>query len=308
MSKLKLGINTGFALNRYPMPYQWMKVVGSDLDLRFVQLTADLINPCWGEKITDNLIVRIEEYGKQYNVSIESVMTGAFTRVNHFSHPDEKMREYWMEWFKDLADIAARLGAKDLSSHLGILCYDDLYDKKRREHILKETVSSWKALAEYAKDAGLKSLSWEPMSISREYGETIAETRRIQDLMEGSAIPIRLCLDVDHGDMTSKNPKDLDYRNWLKTFAGISPYIHLKQSLTEKGGHYPFTAEYNSKGKITPKEFFSTLKESKVDDALLLLELSFREREPTDSRVLQALKESSEYWKKGLSDYEKGII
>jgi sugar phosphate isomerase/epimerase len=297
---MRLGINTGFAVNRYPLPEQWMKVIEEDLDLRYVQLTADLINPCWSSEILEDLIERIKECKIKYNISIESLMTGAFTRVNHFSHPDKKIRRYWMDWFKKLAETAVRLGASNVSSHLGILCYEDMNNPTRKEYILKETISAWKYLAEYGKEIGLKSLSWEPMSIKREYGETIEETMSIQKLLEGSAIPIYLCLDVDHGDITSKNPDDFDYKKWLANFASRSPFIHVKQSLPDKGGHYPFIEEYNIKGCVSAKEVISTLKENGAKDPLLLLELSFREREPTDTLVLQYLKESVDYWKREM--------
>ena len=302
---MRLGINTGFALNRYPLPEQWMKVVGSDLGLRYVQLTADLINPCLGDEIIQDQVKRIKEESGRYDIRVESIMTGAYTRVNHFSHPEEKVRRYWIEWFKKLADVALELGAKDLSSHLGILCYDDLNDPTRRQHILDKTVDAWKELAAYGKEIGLESLSWEPMSIKREYGENISEAMRIQRLLEGSDIPIYLCLDVDHGDITSNDPRDTDYKEWIAVFAGKTPYIHIKQVLKDKGGHHPFTAEYNSQGKVTPKELFSALRNSGVKDALLLLELSFREREPTDSMVLQQLKESAQYWKTGMKEYQE---
>ncbi len=301
---MKLGINTGFAVNRYPIPEQWMKIIGKDLNLKYIQLTADLINPAWDDFIIDDLVKRINKCKLEYNINIESVMTGAFTRVNHFSHPDEEMRIYWKKWFKKLANITVRLGANNLSSHLGIMCYEDLYNGNKRNFILKETINAWKELAEYCKKIGLSSLSWEPMSIKREYGETIEETERIQKLFEGSALPINLCLDVDHGDITSKNPADYDYKMWLKTFANITPFLHIKQSLTDKGGHYPFIEEYNRMGKVNPKDVITILKEKGSMDTILLLELSFREREPNDSLVLQHLKESVDYWKKALKEYD----
>ena len=92
---MKLGINTGFALNRFPLPEQWMKIVGEELNLKHVQLTADLINPCWGDDIIDDFVKRINEGRKKYGIIIDSVMTGAFTRVNHLSHPDSATRKYW---------------------------------------------------------------------------------------------------------------------------------------------------------------------------------------------------------------------
>lgn len=301
----KLGINTSFALNRYPNPEQWLKVAGEDLDLRYVQLTADLINPSLYDCIIDDYVKRINTSRKQYCVEIDSVMTGAFTRVNHFSHPDSKVRKYWRDWFKKLADISVRIGANNLSSHLGILCYEDLYDNKKREYILEETVDAWKELACYGKAIGLKYLSWEPMSIKREYGETLEETYKIQEMFKDSAIPINICLDVSHGNASSGNIDDINYEKWLERFGKKSPLIHIKQVIKGQSSHHPFTSENNSIGQITPKGVLTAMERYDAKDSLLLLELAFREREPTDSLVLEQLKESVKYWKDGIYDYEK---
>lgn len=295
---MRLGINTGFAVNRYPLPSQWLKVIGQDLDLRYVQVTADLINPDLDEKIINYYITEINSFKCVYNVTVDSVMTGAFTRVNHLSHPAAIVRDYWKRWFKKLIDISVDIGANNVASHFGILSYDDLHNEHRHKFILEETVDAWKELAEYGKSKGLKYLGWEPMSIAREYGETIDATRKLVELFKDSAIPFHLCLDVDHGDITSLNKDDTDYRKWIETFASISPLIHLKQSLEDKGGHYPFIEEYNQKGKVKPAEFVETLKKSNaLEDILILLELSFKEREPVDENVLNYLKESVDYWR-----------
>lgn len=294
---MRLGINTGFAVNRYPLPYQWLKVIGQDLDLRYVQVTADLINPDLGEKIINYYVTEINLFKKIYHVNVDSVMTGAFTRVNHLSHPAAIVRDHWKNWFKKLIDISVDIGANNVSSHFGILSYEDLNNESRHKFILEQTVDAWKELAEYGKSKGLKYLSWEPMSIAREYGETIDATRKIVELFKDSAIPFYLCLDVDHGDITSSNKDDTDYRKWIEAFADISPLIHIKQSLDDKGGHYPFIEEYNQKGKVNPAEFVETLKKSNaLEDILVLLELSFKEREPIDKNVLNYLKESTDYW------------
>ncbi|MAE13833.1 D-erythrulose-1-phosphate dehydrogenase, partial [Candidatus Woesearchaeota archaeon] len=162
---MKLGINTGFALNRFPRPEQWLKIVGKDLGLKYVQLTADLLNPSWGEAIVNDYIDRINALKITYNVEIDSVMTGAFTRVNHFSHPDPHVRRYWINWFKQLADITKRLGATNLSSHFGIMSHEDVNDPIKREQATSLTVAAWKEIAEYGKQIGLQYLSWEPMSV-----------------------------------------------------------------------------------------------------------------------------------------------
>src|SRR3989344_2605108 len=114
---MRLGINTGFAVNRYPLPYQWLKVIGQDLDLRYVQVTADLINPDLGEKIINYYVTEINLFKKIYHVNVDSVMTGAFTRVNHLSHPAAIVRDHWKNWFKKLIDISVDIGANNVSSH-----------------------------------------------------------------------------------------------------------------------------------------------------------------------------------------------
>lgn len=298
---LKLGINTGFALNRFPLPEEWMKIVGEDLGLRYVQLTADLINPALGEEIVADYVKRINALGKKYNVKIDSIMTGAFTRVNHFSHPDPQVRAYWLNWFKKFIDIGVALGATNMSSHFGIMSYYDLRHPERRVRVLQQTVDAWKEIAVYAKQKGMKYLTWEPMSVKREYGETIEETKKIQKMLEGSAIPIKICLDVEHGDVSSTNPEDTSPYAWLREFSVHAPLIHLKQSL-HSGGQATFIAEYNAKGKVEPQKVVETLQQAGCTEALLLLELSFKEREPFDSRVLDDLKESVRYWREHISN------
>ncbi|MBI2145821.1 TIM barrel protein [Candidatus Woesearchaeota archaeon] len=299
---LKLGINTGFALNRFPLPEEWMKIVGEDLGLRYVQLTADMLNPALGDVIVSDYIARINRLKIKYNVTIDSIMTGAFTRVNHFSHPDAGQRLYWIDWFKRLVDIGVAVGATNLSSHFGIMSYYDLKDQLRRKQVLEQTIAAWKEIAIYAKLKGMQYLSWEPMSIAREYGETIQETRKIQRMLNDSALPIKLCLDVDHGDVSSPNPDDTNPYAWLREFGKDAPLIHLKQSLKDKSGHWPFTPETNREGKIIAEKVIKTLEESGCKDSLLLLEFSFREREPFESRALGDLKSSVEYWRDFVSN------
>ena len=48
----RLGLNTGFAVNRYSDPMSWCKLVNK-CELNYVQLTADLINPSLPNYIID---------------------------------------------------------------------------------------------------------------------------------------------------------------------------------------------------------------------------------------------------------------
>ena len=102
--------------------------------------------------------------------------------------------------------------------------------------------------------------------------------------------------DIDHGDVTSANPDDFDPYAWAKAVPKVSPIIHIKQSLMDKGGHRPFTAEFNAKGRIQPKPLLAALQEGGAQDNEICLELSFKEREPNDREVIQQIAESVAFW------------
>mgnify|MGYP000412345019 CR=1 FL=1 len=297
----RLGLNTGFAVNRYATPEEWVSIIGSDLDLRFAQMTADMINPQYPDKIISEQVQRINNQCNKFDVSIESTFTGAFTRVNHLAHPDKSIQNYWIEWFKRFIDISVDVGAKSMGSHFGIFTMEDDRDPKKRQERRAQNIENWHKVGLYAKKKGLEFLTFEPMSITREQAETLVECERLYvDVNENAPIDFKICLDVDHGDLASKNPDDTDPYAWLKKFGNCSPIIHLKQSLGNKSGHYPFTDEFNQKGRIEAAKVLKVLKEAGNVNSELILEHSFREREPADSTVVKILKESVDYWKDAL--------
>ncbi|MFC1546273.1 sugar phosphate isomerase/epimerase family protein [bacterium] len=299
---VKLGINTGFALNRFPRPEDWIPLVSEEFGIKIVQFTADLLNPSLPQNIISNNIERIKKFKQAYDVDIQHTFTGAFTRVNHLAHPDPEIREYWKKWFFKFVDISCALGALDMGSHLGILSMKDVFEPVLREERFMQVVKAWKEISEYAKQKGLKYLTWEPMSIKREMGETIGEAERIQNILNSSLkLPVKLCLDVDHGDLESGNSIDTDPYEWLKKLGKQAALLHIKQSLEDKGGHWPFTKKYNELGKITPQKLLKVIQDAGINEITLLLELSFREREPFDSNVISDIKESVEYWRPFVS-------
>lgn len=295
---VRLGINTGFAVNRYAEPEEWVRIVGDELGLTVIQFTADMLNPDLPAPVLKSQVLRIVAACEQYGTRVTSTFTGAFTRVNHMAHPDESVRKHWIAWFKRFADISIDLGAHSMGSHFGIFTHRDNNDTTRRAERRRQNIEGWHEVGEYARAKGLQFLSWEPMSISREQGETLIAAKRLQeDVNVGAPIPFKVCLDVDHGDVSSTNTDDTDPYAWLRTFASDSPLIHLKQSQENKGGHWPFTETANAIGRIRPERVFDTLTQNGWPGGDLLLELSFREREPSDSTVVEVLKESVAYWR-----------
>ena len=164
--------------------------------------------------------------------------------------------------------------------------------------LLDIALECWREVAEHAKAAGLTYLFWEPMSVGREFGHTIESCRALHDGSQaaGMAIPLKMMVDIDHGDVTSSNPADIDPYAWAEAFPEQSPIIHIKQSSMNKGGHWPFTAAYNKDGRITPEKLLETVRRGGGTDNEICLELSFREREPVDHQVVEMIRESVDYW------------
>lgn len=296
--RVRLGVNTGFAINRYPDPDDWISIVADELGLDTVQFTADLLNPSLGESIVRRQVDSIRSLCAVKGVHVASTFTSQFTRVNHLCHPDTETRAFWVEWFKQWVDISADLGAEGAGSHFGILSSRDNANAAVRDRRINGAVQGWREIALHAAERGLRYVMFEPMSVPRELGETLAATEDLlQRCTTGFAVPMLVCLDVDHGDLESKDPRDTDPHAWIRAFGTRSPVIHIKQSLRDKGGHYPFTKKYNEQGKILPDEILATMRAAGIEDCTLLLEVSHRERWPTDYTVVSDLKESVEFWR-----------
>ena len=305
--EVTLGINTGFATNRFPEPEDWIGVVADELGLDTVQFTADLLNPFLPEELVARETARIRDLCEKKGVRVQTAFTSAFTRVNHLLHPNEEVRRVWLEWFKRFLRVARELGAEGAGGHFGILSVRENADPVLRARRIEGGVQGWRELSHYAAEIGMKYLIFEPMSIPREIAETIPATREIlARCAEGFAVPMLLCLDVDHGDLESADPRDIDPHAWIRAFAKVSPCIHIKQSLRDKGGHYPFTARYNERGKIVPSEILRTMHEAGMERCTLLLEISHRERRPFDYSVVPDLKESVAYWRPAVEAANAG--
>ena len=293
-----LAVNTNPLVNRFAEPEDFVSVLADEIGIGHIQLVHEFINPAWEPATIARLTARMGQALARKKAKITSAMTGPYGRLNHFGHPDAEVRDYYVKWFKTYADIAADLGCPAIGTQFAILTYRDMDDAARYTSIMEAALDCWGQVAELAKARGLSYLFWEPMSVARELGHTLKATQELQDWINAAqlAIPLVPMVDIDHGDVTSSNPRDVDPYAWAKDFATQSPIIHIKQSSMNKGGHWPFTAKYNEDGRITPEHLLQAVRVGGGSDNELCLELAFREREPTDRSVVAALKESVAYW------------
>lgn len=295
---LTLSISTNPLVNRLAEPSDLIETVARDIRIRDLQLTHEFINPSWPAPVIRRLTREMGAALRRTGVRVTSGMTGPYGRLNHFGHPDRDVRRYHVDWFKTFADIVGDLGGQSVGTQFAILTYKDYDDPARREELVRIAIDCWAELAEHAKAAGLSYIFWEPMSIGREFGETIASCLALQERLTaaGMAVPMWMMADIDHGDVTSPNPDDTDPYAWARAVPRVSPIIHIKQSMMDKGGHRPFTARHNAKGRIQPEPLLSALAEGGAKDNEICLELSWKEREPDDRRVVAELAESVAYW------------
>jgi D-erythrulose 1-phosphate 3-epimerase len=293
-----LSLSTNPFVNRFAEPEDLIRTLSREVGIGHIQLTHEFINPSWDKRTVVRLTERMAKVCAAEGVQATSLMTGPYGRLNHFGHPDPEVRHYYVEWFKTLSDIAADLDCPAVGTQYAILTYKDWDDEVRRSEITTIALDCWRHVAEHAARRGLSYLFWEPMSVGREYGHTIAETQRLQDWIETQelAIPLKPMVDIDHGDVSSADPADVDPFAWAERFALRSPIIHIKQSSMNKGGHWPFTATYNKEGRIQPEPLLAAIRAGGGTDNELCLELAFREREPSDRAVVAAMRESVAFW------------
>jgi len=290
----RLGINMGWAVNRYPEPEVWARIVAEDLGLHYVQLVADLINPFWPEDYIEDQVGRILAACERHDLVVESIMTSTFTRVNHLFSPDERAREFWLDWFVRLLQIGARLGVRNAGSHFGIMTFDTYESQDRRSEMLRAGVEGWQRLSRVDGSLGLSELIFEPMSVPREMGTTVEETQGLLDAVNQDAdVPLRVCLDVGH----APHPSQRDPYRWIVELGAQSPCIHLQQTVLHASRHAPFTAANNESGLISREKVMYAVEQSGATDALFAFEISHREHWDTDYRVIQDLRESVDYWR-----------
>ena len=295
----RLGINLGFAINKYIEPEVWTRVVSKDFGLRYVQFVADLLNPFWPAEYIDDQITRINNAAKENDIVVESIFSSAFTRVNHVMHPDAEARKFWLDWLKRFLDIGRRLGAKNAGSHFGIMTFDTYDNPDKREYIMEQGVKGWQELSFYAKEIGYDCLIFEPMSIPREMANTVEETKDILARVNAHCgVPLKVCLDVGH----APHPSQRDPYPWIEQLASVSPVIHLQQTVLHKSNHSPFTEEANRTGIVVREKVMDAVKKSGCTDALFAFEISHREHWDTDFRIIQDTKASVDYFRPLIPD------
>lgn len=295
----RLGINLGFATNKYIEPEVWSSIVAEKLGLHYVQMVADLLNPFWDDRYLRDQIRKIKKETREKDIKIESMFTSTFTRVNHLMNPDEQARKMWYRWFEKFLEIGSELGARNIGSHFGIMTFHTYEDENKREYILNKAIESWQKLSFRAQELNYSELIFEPMSVPREMGNTIAGARKLMERVnENCGVPMKICLDVGH----APDPSERDPYLWVSALAAQSPVIHLQQTVLNRSNHSPFTDENNRDGIIQREKLMDCVRRSGCTDALFAFEISHREHCDYEGRIIPDLKASVDYFREVIKD------
>ncbi len=299
--RVRLGINTCFAVKRWPRPEDWAQVVREELGLDLVALSLDLIDATGDDGERQRTADRIRAALDRYGLAAETTFTGlrAYSQ-NLLLGPDEQERRRALDWYLGVVDLTARLGARATGGHVGAMSVADWSDPDRRAARWAGLKHDLAEIAGQARSAGLDHLLIENLASHRE-PSTIAG---IDDLLtdgDDTHVPIALCLDVGHQCVPGTTGDDRDPYAWLRHFGGRLPEVQLQQTDGLGDHHWPFTAGLNETGLIEPGRVLDTLADAGAEDVMLILEV-IPPFEADDRQVLADLAASAALWADALRE------
>jgi sugar phosphate isomerase/epimerase len=298
--RLQLGINTCFAVKRWPAPDDWSRIVRDELGLRLVQHSFDLVDLHASVQRLDAQADELRRAATEHGLQLGSTFTGlAAYSANLLLAPDAADRDAAREWFRTAIGFTARSGAVATGGHVGCFSVRDWGDPSRRAELWVGLQSSLAQLATEARGAGLEYLVIENLAVARE-PSTMAMIRELLNDGATDRVPLRLCLDVGHMCVPGTSGPDRDPYAWVRELGPAAPMIQLQQSDAEGDHHWPFTAQYNALGRISADRVLDALAEGGVEESALLLEV-IPPFEQDDASVLSDLAASVDYWRDALA-------
>jgi sugar phosphate isomerase/epimerase len=302
--RVRLGINTCFAVKRWPRPVDGAALVRDDLGLDLVELSLDLlegIETAEGRRrVADENRAALEAAG----LTAVGTFTGlvAYSR-NLLLHPDPIARREALRWYETVVDLSAALGVSGVGGHVGALSAPDWRDPSvvaERWAGLKVDLAT---LSARARRVGLEYFLIENLVPVREPA-TMAQVASLLTPGDRDHVPVGLCVDLGHECVPGAEGPEGDPYAWLARFGAELLEVQLQQSDAAGDHHWPFTAERNRQGRIEAGRVLDTLAESGAAEVTLILEMIPSWEQP-DDELRADLVASVEYWRKAIA--ERGL-
>jgi sugar phosphate isomerase/epimerase len=297
---LRLGINTCFAVKRWPRAADWAPIVRERLGLRLVQHSFDLIDPRAPAAVLATEAASVRDACRDHGLDLGSTFTGlAAYSDNLLLHPEARARDAATDWYRAAIRVSADLGASATGGHVGAFSVPDWRDPARRRERWDGLRATLAALAREARRAGLDTIVVENLAAARE-PSTMAMIRDLLRAPDDDHAAVRLCLDVGHMCVPGTSGADRDPYAWLRSLGRDAPIIQLQQSDADADHHWPFTPERNAAGRIDADRVIDALGEGGVEATDLVLEV-IPPFEQDDDAVLDDLVASVAYWREALA-------
>ncbi len=294
-----LGVNTCFAVKRWPNPSDWASIVREEFGLSLVQHTLDLVDLDAQPDLVAKQSEEIRSACLRNGLSLHSTFTGlAAYSSNLLLHPREAMRRRAEEWFERAITFTAGIGGLGTGGHVGAYSVADWRHHETRKELEGELQRALARLARCGKRTGLTALYIEAMAVARE-PSTMDQIERLLLPGDPDHVPITLCLDVGHQCVFGSEGNERSPYSWLRRMGPHVGVIHLQQSDEGSDHHWPFTPERNAIGRIVPKAVFAALGSSNFPHPPLILEI-IHPFEASDDQVISDIRTSVEYWKKAI--------
>ena len=301
--RVRLGINTCFAVKRWPRPADWAPIVKGRLGLGLVEHSFDLVDlTTWA---TDVQAQELKAAASAGGLTINSTFTGlAAYSSNLLLSPDPATRASARAWFCEAIAFTEGIGGAATGGHVGAFSVPDWRTSPRREERWENLRTELGELARDARSHGLDAFLIENLAAARE-PSTMAMVRDL--LTEGDAAhsPIRLALDVGHMCVAGTSGDDRDPYAWLRDMGRAAFEVQLQQSDAAGDHHWPFTPEANRHGRIEADRVIDSLGEGGVEEIALILEI-IPAFEQDDDAVVADLAASVDYWAEALT--RRGVL
>jgi sugar phosphate isomerase/epimerase len=295
--RLELGINTCFAVKRWPLPAEWAHVVRDRLHLSLVEHSFDMVETAADSIASESASVNAA--ADQFGLTIRSTFTGlAAYSSNMLLSPNEAARSNAVTWFRRAIDFSGSIGAVATGGHVGAFSVTDWHDNKLRTACWEGLRADLHDLAAHAHDQGLEALLVENLAAARE-PSTMTMIRDLLTEPDGTHAAVRLALDVGHMCVPGTGGDDRDPYAWLRQLGRGAFEVQLQQSDVAGDHHWPFTPEANRRGRIDADRVIDALGEGGVEDLALVLEV-IPAFEQEDGSVLDDLAASVDYWRDAL--------
>lgn len=272
MTNYALGVNTGFAVQRWPRAAEWAEIVRERLGVDVVQHSLDLVSLDAPVAVRRRQADEVRVACRRFGLSLHSTVAGlAAPSANLLLHPDEDARAHAEGWFRRAIAFTAEAGGGATGGRIGALSVADAAAPGRREHLEDGLRRALGRLAGAAWRAGLEAF----LIVNGASPREPSTTESLGHLLAPAGarlVPLSLCLDVGRVH---------DPSAWLLRMGSRAPVVQV-----------PGT-------DVPADRVLAALDRSGATEVALIMKV-ISTQEQDDERVLSNLEASAAYWRDAL--------